>query len=108
MLYNTTEGVRDLACTLLLVSAAMMPVDSFTNSSYFTLRSGGKTLITFLFDSVFVWAVCVPTAFVLSRFTDIPIVPMFIIVRGLDIIKCVIGYIMIKRRKWVNNLTELE
>lgn len=108
MLYNTTQSVQELACSLLLISAAMMPIDSFTNSSYFTLRSGGKTLITFLFDSVFVWVICVPTAFVLSRFTDIPIIPMFMIVRGLDLIKCVIGYVLIKRRKWVNNLTELD
>ena len=107
-LYNTTEGVRNIACSLLMVSACMMPVDSFTNASYFTLRSGGKTVVTFLFDSVFVWAVSVPAAFVLSRFTDIPILPMFIIVRALDIIKCVIGFILIKRRAWVNNLTVMD
>ncbi|MBQ1892704.1 MAG: hypothetical protein II724_05135 [Clostridia bacterium] len=46
-----------------------------------------------------------PVAFILSRFTGVPIVPMFIIVRGLDLIKCVIGFILIKKRTWVNNLT---
>ncbi len=104
-LYNTIDSVKELAASLLIVSACMMPVDSFTNAAYFTLRSGGKTFITFLFDSGFVWAVCVPVAFVLSRFTDIPIIPMFIIVRGLDLIKCVLGYAFIKRRAWVHNLT---
>lgn len=103
--YNTTAGVKALACDLLLVSACMMPVDSFTNASYFTIRSGGKTFITFLFDSGFVWVICVPVAFVLSRFTNIPIVPMFIIVRCLDLIKCVVGFILIKKRTWVHNLT---
>ena len=107
-LYNTIPEVKELACDLLLVSACMMPVDSYTNASYFTLRSGGKTFITFLFDSGFVWSVSVPAAFVISRFTGIPIIPMFIIVRALDLIKCVIGYIFIKRRKWVNNLTQIE
>ena len=104
-IYNTTPTVKQLAATLLMVSAAMMPMDAFTNASYFTLRSGGKTFITFLFDSGFVWALCVPVAFVLSRFTSIPIVPMFIIVRCLDLIKCLIGFILIKKRSWVNNLT---
>ena len=107
-LYNTIPEVKELACDLLLVSACMMPVDAYTNASYFTLRSGGKTFITFLFDSGFVWSVSVPAAFVISRFTGIPIIPMFIIVRALDLIKCVIGYIFIKRRKWVNNLTRIE
>lgn len=104
-IYNTTATVKSLARDLLIVSACMMPIDAFTNASYFTLRSGGKTFITFLFDSFFVWIVCVPVAFILSRFTDIPILYMFIIVRGLDLIKCVIGYILIKKRTWVNNLT---
>ena len=104
-IYNTTDTVKAIACDLLIVSACMMPMDAFTNASYFTLRSGGKTFITFLFDSGFVWCVCVPVAFVLSRFTGIPILPMFIIVRCLDLIKCVIGFILIKKRKWVHNLT---
>ena len=106
LLYNTIDAVRALACDFLLVSACMMPMDAFTGASYFTMRSGGKTLVTFLFDSCFVWVVSVPAAFVLSRFTGIPILPMFIIVRSLDLIKCVIGAILIKKRAWVNNLTE--
>lgn len=104
-IYNTTAGVKALAAELLIVSACMMPMDAFTNASYFTLRSGGKTFITFLFDSGFVWSVCVPVALVLSRLTRIPILPMFIIVRCLDLIKCVVGYVLIKKRAWVHNLT---
>lgn len=103
-IYNTTPLVKELACDLLLVSAAMMPVNSFTNSAYFTMRSGGRTIITFIFDSAFVWTICIPTAFVLSRYTDVHIVPMFIIVSCLDLIKCVMGFVLIKKRTWVNNL----
>lgn len=104
-LYNTIEEVRELACDMLIVSACMMPIDAYTNASYFTLRSGGKTFITFLFDSGFVWTICVPAAFIIAHYTSLPILPMFIIVRALDLIKCVVGYVFIKRRKWVNNLT---
>jgi putative MATE family efflux protein len=107
-LYNTIDAVRTLACDFLIVSACMMPMDAFTGASYFTMRSGGKTLVTFLFDSCFVWVISVPAAFVLSRFTGIPILPMFIIVRALDLIKCVIGAILIKKRAWVNNLTDAD
>lgn len=103
-IYNTTETVRHLASRLLLVSAAMMPVNAFTNTCYFTLRSGGKTAITFVFDSAFLWVVSVPAAFVLSRFTGIDILYMYIIVQALDLLKCVIGFVMVKNRKWVKNL----
>ena len=103
-IYNTTEGVKALAAKLLLVNAAMMPVHAFANSCYFTLRSGGKTLITFVFDSLFTWVVSIPAAFILSRLTTMPILPMFISLELLNLLKCGVGYWMVKSRKWVRNL----
>lgn len=103
-IYNTTGTVKELAKQLLLVSAAMMPVNAFTNSCYFTLRSGGKTIITFVFDCMFVWVLSIPVAFILSRFTSMSILPMFIIVEALNLIKCAIGFWLVKERKWVKNL----
>jgi len=104
LLYNTTDSVRHIAVSLLTVNAVMMPVYAFTNCCYFTLRSGGKTGITFVFDSVYLWVLCVPLAFALSRLTDMPILYMFIAVQLLDIVKCVLGFILVRRRKWVENL----
>ena len=103
-IYNTTASVKTLASSLITVSAAMMPVNAFTNSCYFTLRSGGKTWITFAFDSAYVWALCIPTAFILSRFTAMAIIPMYVAVQSLELFKCIIGFVMLKKRAWVNNL----
>ena len=105
-IYNTTDMVKTLASRLLLVSAVMMPLNAFVNSTYFTLRSGGKTVITFVFDSGFIWVMSVPLAFVLSRFTALPVVEMFIFVEGLNLVKAVLGFCLVKSRKWVNNLVE--
>ena len=107
-IYNTTDSVKALACDLLLVGAAMMPINAFTNACYFTLRSGGKTIITFIFDSAFLWVIAVPAAFVLSHFSPMPILPMYITVSLLDLIKCAVGYYLVKRRKWVNNIVSFE
>ena len=104
-IYNTTDAVRHLAARLICVSAVMMPFNSYTNATYFTLRSGGQTLVTFLFDSCFVWACCVPLAFCLSRFTGISILPLFAICQGTDLIKCTLGAVMLKQGKWIQNLT---
>lgn len=106
-LYNTTDSVRHLASRLLLVVAVCMPMHSFTNSCYFTLRSGGKTLITFVFDSLYLWVLCVPVAFVLSRYTGMPILPMYIIIQSLDLIKCAIGFYMVRSKKWVKDLVNV-
>ena len=104
-IYNTTEAVKELATWLICINAAMMPFISYTNATYFTLRSGGQTLITFLFDSCFVWGVCIPLAYCLSRFTSLPIIPLFAICQGTDFIKCFIGAAMIRKGKWIQNLT---
>lgn len=105
-IYNTTDAVRQLASYLILVSACMMPIFSYANATYFTLRSGGQTMVTFLFDSVFVWVVNVPLAYCLSRFTNLPIVPLYAICVGVDIFKCVVGFYMIQKGVWIRNLTE--
>ena len=102
--YNTTDTVKALAVKLLLVYAAMMPLFSYTNSCYFTLRSGGKTLITFAFDSLFVWVFSIPAAFYFSRGTDMGIVLMYAIVELLNLVKCLIGAVLVRRRRWVVNL----
>ncbi len=104
-IYNTTDSVRHLAAQLICVAAFMMPFHSYTNATYFTLRSGGQTMVTFLFDSCFVWVVCVPLAFCLSRFAGLAILPLYIICQGTELIKCVLGAIMLKQGKWIQNLT---
>jgi len=106
LIYNTIPYVRELATKILLISSLMMPLHAFANSCYFTLRSGGKTFITFIFDSGSLWLISVPMAFVIAHYTLIAIIPFFTIVEGLNLIKCVIGYVMVKQRHWVVNLVE--
>jgi putative MATE family efflux protein len=102
--YNTTDDVRSLATGLMRICALIMPLDAFVHSSYFTIRSGGKMLIAFLFDSGFSWAVSVPVAFVLSRFTSVPILPLFLICQLLVVIKCALGFYFVRRGDWLVNM----
>ena len=107
-IYNTTDTVKRLAEELLFVIAVFMPVHGFNNACFFTLRSGGKTLITFVFDSVYIWVLCIPLAFCLSRFTAVPILPMYITVQLLDLVKVAMGFVLVKKRMWVKNLVKDE
>ncbi len=103
-IYNTTEGVKAYAVSFLYVTSCFLPLFSYTHCCYFTLRTGGKTIITFIFDSFLIWVAYVPAAFVLTRYTDLPIVVVFILVNAIEIIKCIIGFFMLKSRKWAVNL----
>lgn len=104
MLYNTSDAVKGLAANFLRIAALCMPIAAFAHAAYFTLRSGGKTLVTFLFDSVFLWVISMPVAFVLSRYTDLNIVPLYLCVQLLDLMKCVIGFVLVKKGVWLNNI----
>lgn len=103
-IYNTTDSIKHLARDLMFICAFAMPLDAYAHVSYFTLRSGGKVLITILFDSAFVWIVSVPTAFLLSRYTAMPILWLFAVCQGENFIKDVLGYIFVKQGKWVRNI----
>ena len=100
-IYNTTAEIKDLATKFIAVSALIMPFCSFSHASYFTLRSGGKTMVTFLFDSVFTWVVVVPVAFLLAHGTGLGIVSVYFLVQATELIKVVIGYCMVRSNVWV-------
>jgi len=93
-----------MATSFMRIAACCMPIGAYANAAYFTLRSGGKTFITILFDSCYVWLLVVPLAFVLSRFTSLPIVPLFFCCQFIEIGKCIIGAIMIKSGIWINKI----
>lgn len=105
-IYNTTEEIRSLAASFTVISALCMPINGFANASYFTLRSGGKTLVTFLFDSFFVCVCTVPVALFLTHVAGVSIIPLFLITQLMDIVKCIIGYVMIKKGVWIQNIVE--
>lgn len=105
-LYNTEPEVRALATSFIIIVACLMPVFAFAHCCYFTLRSGGKTIITFIFDSAFTWLVNVAVAYSLAHFTNMPIVPLFLCIQMLDLLKCLVGYIMIRKGVWIQNIVE--
>ena len=105
-LYNTDGEVQQLATRLILICAVMIPFNAYCNAAYFTLRSGGQTMVTFLFDSCFVWGLCVPLAFCLSRFTGMGILPLFILCQSTEFLKCALGAIVIRQGRWMKNLTQ--
>ncbi len=103
-LYKTEESIKELASQLIVVSALLMPLCAFCHSTYFTLRSGGKTGITFVFDSVFTWIVFIPAAYFLSSHTNLPFLLVFILVQSLEGLKAIIGFFMVRSNVWLNNI----
>lgn len=105
-IYKTEDSIKELAKTFILISALVMPLCAFSHCAYFTLRSGGKTIITFLFDSVYTWVLIIPFAYVLANHTALSIQLVFFLVQFTEIIKVVIGFFMIRSGAWVQNIVD--
>lgn len=103
-LYNTSDEIRGLAETLIRINAIVMPLQAFLHATYFTIRSGGRTWITFLFDSAYSWCIAIPFAFGIVHFTSLGIVVIYALYCCLDIIKSMVGFILLKKGIWVRNI----
>lgn len=101
---GVSTNSHTMASSFMRIAACCMPIGAYANAAYFTLRSGGKTFITILFDSCYVWLLVAPFAYCLSRFTSLPIVPLFFCCQFIEIGKCIIGAIMIKSGIWINKI----
>ncbi|MGN0605642.1 MAG: MATE family efflux transporter [Oscillospiraceae bacterium] len=104
--YDTTDEIKNYGKWLIIITALFFPIQGFLNALYFTIRSGGKTFVTFLFDSVYTWVITVPTAFLLCSFTDMSIFAIYTVVQSADIIKLIVGYILIQKGIWISNIVD--
>lgn len=107
-MYDTSPSIKALAGQFICIGAIIMPFNAYTHATYFTLRSGGQTFVTFLFDCCYVWAVCVPCAYLLVNFTTLGIVTIYLICQSLDIIKCAIGALLLHKGVWIRNIVSAE
>lgn len=102
--YDTTTAVQEMARNFMLVGALFIPVQCYLNISYFTLRAGGCTGVTFIFDSVFICFISCPAAYFTSRYTLMPAILIFVLVNCTDVLKSLVGYVLIRRRIWIRNI----
>lgn len=103
-LYATSDEVRTISATMLRYGGACLWITAVYNACYFTLRCGGKTILTFLFDSAGMIVVSFPVAYCLAHFTALPIQYMYLIVTVVDMYKVILGLILVHKKIWIHNL----
>jgi putative MATE family efflux protein len=103
-IYKTGDEVRRLAAGFMRTSAMYMVFNAITFCCYFTIRAGGKTFLTLLFDSAYTWAVCVPLAFVMVHYTGLGIELLYPLCYLTDVLKCVVGLLVVRAGYWAKNI----
>ena len=103
-IYNVSAESEMWAVYFIKASTFFMPFLCYENSAYFTLRAGGKVLITSLFDGYFVLFVACTIAFVFKSFA--PIAVTYVAVQFADVLKALLGFVLLKSKIWVRNIVE--
>ena len=104
LLYNTTDSVRSLSGFVMTCFGFTMPAAALATSTYYTIRSGGRVLVTMLFDSVYAWVVVMPVVASLSYLTDLSFYYMLPIVLVVENLKLLPGLILVHRGKWARQI----
>jgi putative MATE family efflux protein len=105
LIYNTEPEVRELATGLIRIAAVFSPLYAYENVAYFTIRSGGKTWITFVFDAGFLWLIPVPISYLMVHYTGLSILMIYLLIQCLDFLKAGYGFYLVRKGGWIQNLT---
>ncbi len=105
--YKTEAAVSALATQFIQIVGICIPLSAYAHICYYTIRAGGRTMLTFVFDSAYICGFVVPLGYLLSGL-GVSILPVFLITHLTDLGKCIIATVMIKSRIWIRNVTETQ
>lgn len=104
--YNAEIEVRQLATAFMRAGAIYMPFQAIANSCYFAIRSGGRTLLTMVFDSIYVWVICIPYTYALVTFTGLGIASIYPLSQLIHVLKAVLSLVAVSTGFWARNLVD--
>ena len=67
---------------------------------------GLTTLITFVFDSAILWILRIPVVRWLAYYSALSIMMVYTIGALMELVKCVLGFVLVKKGVWVHNIVE--
>jgi len=102
---NLSSDARSTCLGLVLVILAYLPLWAVLNTQFAISRAGGDTALGMYTDLIVNTLLFAPGAIVLSFFTSLSPVPMFALLKTTDLVKYFIAGQLMKKEKWVRNLT---
>ena len=108
-LYQVDDKVKMMTKYILVAYAIIAPVKVQNMIlSGGVIRSGGKTAYVMYIDMFGTWCVGVPLAVIFGLILHFPIFLTYFILSLEECVRLVIGVIIFKNKKWINDLTEQE
>lgn len=104
-IFNVSSEALDIAANFLRIMSLLFWIYMFNTQCFFILRAGGDTKNTMFMDSVYMWLVNLPLVGLLTYLTDLNIYLLYIAGQMTDLLKAVFSFHLLRKEKWVNNLT---
>ena len=104
--YQVSTQAKQIAAQMLRVMAVMFWTYTANTQCYFILRAGGDTRSTLFVDSGFMWLINLPLIGMLTYFTGLNIMQMYLIGQMTELAKLTLAYHLVRKEKWLVNLTE--
>lgn len=95
----------EICRNMVILMSCFMPVWVYLNTQQAVARAGGDTAMGIQADTSVTILVTVPMVLILGYFTDIGPVQLFLCVKLLDFLKLVLASIILKKERWLKNLT---
>lgn len=110
VLYPTiTEETARLTYQLILVLTVMVFGTAYQVSCLTGIvRAGGLTHFVFVNDTIFIWAVLIPSGLLSAFVFHAPVWVVFACLKCDQLLKCIVAVITVNRFKWIKNITRDE
>jgi putative MATE family efflux protein len=103
--HNLSADARANCLGLVFVILAYLPLWCYLNVQFAVSRAGGDTAMGMYTDISVNTVLFAPGSVLLSLFTNLAPVPMFAILKLTDVVKVFIARYLLRKEKWVRNLT---
>ncbi len=105
MLYNYSNDINEAIINIVRIKGCLIPIYSMYVCSFHIVRSGGDVLSTLVMDGGYLWIASVPVAMILSSFTGLSLVYVYLIVESLELLKLFTSFYFVRRGRWAKNIT---
>jgi len=103
--YDISPLATDYTLAILAIMSFALPLKA-TNFTMLVavIRSGGDTRFALMLESLTIWVIGVPLAFLGAFVWHLPVYWVYLLVMTEELVKCIIGLYRVQSGKWVNNL----
>lgn len=108
-IFDLSVGATEAAVCMTIIYALFMPMRAFdiTNITG-VLRAGGDAKIATIIDITPLWLAAIPVMALTGLVLDAPIFVVCLAMQAENLLKCPLGILRIRSRKWITDITRTE